>query len=256
MERTKLKRRRGALLTAVMVLAVMALALCPSPAEASTLLFNLDNVFSGNTPNSSSPYAIATFRDGADCLGGTCAANTVQLVLQASLEDSSEFITEWDFNSSVITGLSLAFDATNSANSGSYTTSGVIQPVSSNAYKADGDGFYDISFQFDSGMGSSARFDGTDTAVVTITGTGITASTFNELSSPGGGAGPFHTAAHIQGITPSCSGWVSDTVAGSSGSSDGPCGPTTRTAPEPSSLLALGPGLIALGLIRRKLMRK
>src|SRR5574342_739120 len=92
-------QKRG--MFAAVVIGLLALVVSPAPAQASTLTFNLNFVFSGNVPDSTSPYAIGTFRDGADCLGGACGGNTVQLVLTSSLEDPDEFITEWDFNSSV-----------------------------------------------------------------------------------------------------------------------------------------------------------
>ena len=214
-----------------------AISLLPTAARASTLTITLDQVFSGNTPNSSSPYLIATFLDGANCIGGACAAGTVQLLLTSSLEAAGEFVTEWDFNSLV---LPLTITQVNGPTASIST--------GSNAFQADGDGLYDISIVFLSGP-PSARMDGADTALFTIVGSGITVSTFNTLSAPGGNAGgPFHSAAHIQGISPNCSGWVGDSAAGSPGSPSGPCG----AVPDGGTTLSLlGLAVAGLGVVRR-----
>jgi len=54
------------------------------------------------------------------------------------------------------------------------------------------------------------RFGVGDSVSFVITGAGITASSFDVLSTPAGGHGPFKTAAHAQGIDPNASqsGWI------------------------------------------------
>ena len=218
-----------------------AISLLPATARAASLTITLNQVFSGNVPDSTAPYLTATFLDGTTC-DPDCGAGTVQLLLTSSLEDSSEFVTEWDFNSSV---LPLAFSFT--SGTGTFAAPTITQ--GSNFEQADGDGLYDIKFLFASGP-PTARFNGTDTALFTITGTGITVNTFNQLSAPGGGSGgPFHSAAHIQGITPDCSGWVGDSAAGSPGTPSGPC---TTTVPDGGTTLTLlGLALGGIGAVRR-----
>jgi hypothetical protein len=206
-------------------------------AQATTLTYNLTFPFSGNVPASISPYGTAVFDDHG-------STGSVTLTLTASLEASSEFITEWDFNSSNL-NIQIAMNSCTTCALASGPNGIQLPGGTADQYQADGDGKYDFSINFSSA--NADRFDGTDVAVFTITGTGINTTTFNGLSADGGNAGgPFHTAAHVQGIQPNCSGWVSDTVAGSTGTSSGPC----TSVPEPSSLLLLGSGLAGLAAWR------
>jgi hypothetical protein len=224
-----------------------AFSLVPATARAGSLTINLDYVFSGATPNSTGTFLTATFLDGADCVGGACLTDTVQLILTASLEGAGEFVTEWDFNSSVLP-LSIT------QNTGDAAT--ILQ--SSNAFKADGDGNYDLSFVFSS---SPPRMEGTDTATFTITGTGITVATFDQLSfGSGGSGGPFRSAAHIQGIANStgggtCSGWVGDSASNTNGNGQtGSCGNGTNPPSVPdggTTLTLLGLALGGIGAVRR-----
>jgi hypothetical protein len=227
---------RAGLIALMAVLAVGSLAMS---AEAVPN-YQLNNVFSGFTPSGPAPWATAIFTDAG--------ANTVTLTMTV-LAGSGQFITEWDFNSAVTTGLTFTYVAGSSTNPAATSVQ-----LGSNSFQADGDGLYDIEFDFASGPPSS-RFDA-GTVVYTITGTGITAATFDLLSSPAGGAGPFHTAAHLQGIPNTaggntCSGWIADTVAGSSdGTLSGTCGAAVA---EPSILLFGGLGLAFVGGLWRRM---
>jgi hypothetical protein len=219
-----------------------AISLVPATADAGSFTISLDYVFSGSTPNSLSPYLTATFADGTDC-NPDCGANTVQLTLTGSLENANEFVTEWDFNSSVL-------PLTITQTSGPVPTS---IKTESNAFKADGDGLYDIEILF--GSANANRFNNSDVAVFTIvgpTGGSINIATFNQLSSGStGSGGPFRSAAHIQGITPNgCSGWVGDSASNTNGTGQtGPCG---TTVPDGGTTLTfLGLALGGIGAIRR-----
>jgi hypothetical protein len=220
------------------------------PAQASVQTFNLNFVFSGNQPSGSAPWVVATFRDnvgGNSCVGFTCAAGQVQLFLDLNLT-GGEFMSEFYFN--VVAGQTLPTSFTLQASSGNFTTPTLVVGPN-NTTKADGDGTYDLLLQFATSSSGSARFSDGETATLLFSATGLTASDFNMLSEPpSGGNGPFHVAAHIQGLPQGCSAWISDTVAGSTGTNGGPCGGTS--VPEPSSLVLLGSGLATLALWRRR----
>jgi len=203
-----------------------------APAQAGTITFNLDYVFSGAWPDSTSPYGTVTF---TDVTGG------VRMTLTSSLEDTSEFFSEWDFNTSTpLTGI------TETGRTGTFAYT--IDGYSSNAYQADGDGLYDFGIQFASA--SANRFNGTDSVVFLLTGSGLTFASFNVLSAPAGGAGPFNTAAHVQGIQ-TCSGWVSDgNGASGAGPGTGPCGAVPDSG---TTVTLLGLALLGVGYIRRKI---
>jgi len=232
---------------ALILLLVGSFSALPAVAKADTVVFDLNFTFSGNVPNSTPGYLTATFN---------CPTTTsCTLTLQSSLEDANEFLTEVDFNSTVALGSNaisfVSCTACALGNSGNYP--GGIGQYSSNNYQADGDGLYDFGFLFSSA--NADRFNGTDTAVFTITGTGLTAAGFNILSAPAGGSGPFYAAAHVQGIQPNCSGWVADAnggnVAGGAGSTVGTCGGTVPDSG--TSLQLLGLAMLGLGYLRRRL---
>src|SRR5262249_3734408 len=122
---------------------------------------------------------------------------------------------------------------------------------SSNAFQADGDGLFDILFTFPNAAAN--RFTSGSLIYYIGGNVSLTDTSFNELSSPAGGAGPFHSAAHLARFgTASCSGWVGDSAAGgSNGTLNGACG---TPVPEPHYTgLALAGGLLAFaGLVRRR----
>ena len=81
-----------------------------------------------------------------------------------------------------------------------------------NAFKADGDGFFDILFDFPPPPGSSAaKFTAGESVVFDLSFTSpIDVSDFDFDSAPGGGNGSYRGAAHVQGIGAggNDSGWI------------------------------------------------
>jgi hypothetical protein len=105
------------------------------------------------------------------------------------------------------------------------------------AFKAGGDGLYDILFDFPPSTGQqAARFNAGEDLVYTITGTGITADSFNFFATPDGGFGPYLSAAKFQDTGPGQldSDWVG-------------------AVPIPAAVWLFSSGLLGLfGIARRK----
>lgn len=112
----------------------------------------------------------------------------------------------------------------------------------SDAFKADGDGFFDILLSFP--VAAADRLNPGETITFSMTATGLTSDSFLVFSCsacPGaGGNGPFRIAAHVQGTASSGGGsvWIAEEV------------------PEPTSMLLLGSGLLGIAASIRKRFHK
>lgn len=187
--------------------------LLPSGAKAADLVYEFNTVFSYGgslpSPTGPAPWLTAEFQD--------VTPGTVDLTINTSGLQGSEYVSSFYLNlDPSLTPTSLTF--TKTGMTGSFTDPTIS--LGENAFKADGDGYYDIDLEFATSHGST--FTVGDSISYQITGSGIDAASFDFGSQMGGGAGTWLAAAHVQSI-------------GSDGSSSAWIAP----APEPSSITLL-----------------
>jgi hypothetical protein len=210
-------------------------------AAPSTLIVGSNIEFSnGQAPASATkPWIEMTVSDSAP--------GKVVFKLTALNLTASENVSEFDFNLDPALSADLG-DLTfaNLTKTGSFDVPTIGQGVDS--FKADGDGDYDINLSFTTGGNVAETFTNGDSVQYTISGDGISASSFDFLSHPDGGQGPFTTAAHIQNTTGAGSGG-SGLVADSTGGTI-----QLQNVPEPSSCLLAGLGLIGMLVWRTRRM--
>jgi hypothetical protein len=199
------EERRMAVNRSIAILSI-ALVVGLVGAARGDLVFNLDVAFpdtivTGDSPRDNGPelpWLRATFH--------TVSVGEVTLTLESFLT-GTEFVdgnAGWYFN------FNPALDVM--ALSITFVTGSGVEPEfigqGENAFQADGDGSFDIAFDFPQPAGS--RFGAGATAEFNITSSEpITAYSFNFFSELGGGQGSYLSAAHVQN-TPGSegSGWI------------------------------------------------
>jgi hypothetical protein len=180
-----------------------AMAVLPAASHAYTL--TLDQLFGDATPSGYGGSLSVTIED--------IALNTVKITIDAAglTFPSEEKVMDLYLNASSDPSLfTYAYDAVNST--GPSAGQPIFQstfnlndgPPPQNDLKADGDGFYDLAFRWDTAASTPENlFEQGEKVIYTVTGTGVTAALFNLFSAPGpgaGSAGPYLAAAHILGI--------------------------------------------------------
>lgn len=231
---------RGAWLCAAGLLMVAA------PAFAATVTFNYDQEFSGGqAPSGSAPWMVSTFSVSPTTYTiGSTTYHAVRLTIDLSNLQSSAFISETDFNIDPTmnpANLSFSFIGGNS-------NANVAPGLGTNNFKADGDGFYDISFGFPTVSGGT--FAGGTLATFDIEATNasmaaaLVPESFAFLSKPAGGHGPFYAAAHVQNTTGACG------TMGCTGS--GWLAPSGYVVPLPAAVWLFGSGLMGLAALARR----
>lgn len=202
--------KRITLIASLLILCSLAI---PTNVQAAVYLYSLGTSYSGTAPSGPSPWVTATFTD--------VAPNAVQLQLSTPNLSGTEFVGGWYFNFDPNANVSnLTITPTSGAPPGTPTIS-----TGTNAFKADGGGYYDIAINFPE---SGNRFTANELATYNITSSdSLNAGMFDFASIPSGGNGTWYSSAHVQNTGNGQSAFIGATA-------------PSVSAPEPSTYLIIG----------------
>ena len=206
-------------------IAACAIATVGQAAFALTYSYDFRTEFSGGTaPDGTAPWAFLTFQDVSP---GLVSMNLSLLGLTAP-----EHVKDFYFNYGGTAPLTFT------------KTGGQAASISmaSDGFKADGGGKYDVIFSFPTAA-SGDRFGAGESTSYNIAGSGVTAAKFNFQSSPSGGNGTWYSAMHVQNT-------------GGNNKDSGFIGATVAPIPEPESYAMMLAGLVVVGFIARRRIRR
>lgn len=221
-------------------LAVLGLLALAAPALATPTTISLNQVWTGNTPDGTPAWLVATF----DQTGSNTGTLTLTSHLDGSdflqgLESSNSAIGWAFFVNQAVTGISCTSGDCANSNSG-FNAITITKGKPKGGFNAGSvPGGFNLAFGWDVGNrfldGSSAIYQLTFSSP--FTGSPITYNTDG-----------WSSVAHVQGIGPngSCSGWI---VAGNGTDAQGgtACGGPPVSVPEPAELGVFGFGLLLIG---------
>jgi len=204
------------------------------PAQADTLIFNLDTVFSGSiTPIGSTPWLSAKVSSTPD-------PNVLSLAFDVSnLTANGQYVDSIYMNFQNPNGTAADL---NFLRADINPATSAVQQSATQTFKADGDGFFNLEFDF--GQALADRFLGGSSAVqFAVFGAPLFPLNVNDFNNTSiNGPTPLFIAAHIAGIPigdgQTSSVWI------------------TTAVPEPSTYLCLASFLgVGAFLMRRRMAR-